>query len=134
MSRWVTYLTLQGGIIYINNLKMIFLLMPLRSPVLILKTQEMENESWSNPNISHMKSILNGKTACKTTLRQGKQSCAAYILCHHKGYVKSLSQWNQVCEKKISGKSCREKVYQIINECSWYSQGTNPWNWHWDMY
>ena len=47
--------------------------MPFRSPGLILKTQEMEKGSQEKPKSYHMKIGLNGKTAYKTTSRQGKQ-------------------------------------------------------------
>ena len=44
------------------TLRLIFLLIPLRSPGLILKTQETEKGIWENPKSSHTKIGLNGKT------------------------------------------------------------------------
>ena len=41
----VTYLMLQGRIINLNNFKLILLLIPLRSPEFILKTQEIKKGS-----------------------------------------------------------------------------------------
>ena len=71
LAWWVMDFPLWDKFIDLNNLKLIFLLMPLRSPGLILRTQEIEKGSRVTPKSSLMKSGLNGKTSCTTTSCQG---------------------------------------------------------------
>ena len=96
-------------------LKLIFLLMPLMSPGLILKTQNMEKGSLWGPKSSHIKSGLYGKTAYTTNLRQGKKFVVCPYLTSSERILQVLISVKKWWVNNLSGKSFREHVRQVFS-------------------